>query len=77
MRLQHLANRRRVGVAPVHQPRHVFQADVAGLQLFVIQHADAAMAHDLVAVEGEVHFLDAVALGARRRTRPRRPPRHR
>ena len=64
-RLQHLADRRRVGVAAVHQARDVLEADVAGLQLFVVQHADAAVARDLVAVEREVHFLDAVALGAR------------
>ena len=56
---------RRVGVAAVHQAGDVLEADVAGLQLFVVQHADAAVAGDLVAVEGEVHFLDAVALGAR------------
>ena len=54
----------RIGVAPVHQTRHVLEADVAGLQLLVIQHADAAMADDLVAVEREVHFFDAVAFGA-------------
>ena len=73
-RLQHLADRRRVGVAAVHQPRHVGQADVAGLQLFVIEDADAAVARDLVALEREVHLLDAVALGAgaERRLRPGR-----
>ena len=48
----------------MHQPRDVFEADVARLQLLVVQDAHAAMAHDLVAVEREVHFLDAVALGA-------------
>ena len=40
------------------------QADVAGLQLLVIEHADAAAARLGVAVEREVHFLDAMALGA-------------
>ena len=64
-RLQDLADRRAVGVAAVHQPRHVLEADVAGLQLFVVEHADAAVARHRVAVEREVHFLDAVALGAR------------
>ena len=63
-RLQDLPDRRAVGVAPVHQPRHVLEADVAGLQLLVIEHADAAAARLLVTVEGEVHLLDAVAFGA-------------
>ena len=48
----------------MHQPRHVLEADVARLQLLVIEHADAAVPGDGVAVEGEVHFLDAMALGA-------------
>ena len=56
---------RTVGVAAVHQPRHVFEADVARLQLLVIEDADAAAAGIGVALEREVHFLDAVALGAR------------
>ena len=63
-RLQHLPQRRPLGVAPMHQPGDVLQADVAGQQFLVIEHAHAAMAVDLVAVEGEVHFLDAVTLGA-------------
>ena len=65
MRLENLANRRCVGVAPVHQLRDVGEADVAVLELFMIQHANAAPANDLVAVEGEVHLLDAVTLRAR------------
>ena len=48
----------------MHQARHVGEADVAGLQLFVVEDADAAVALDPVPVEREVHFLDAVALGA-------------
>ena len=63
-RLQDLADRRRVRVSPVHQPRDVFETDVAGLQLLVIQHAYAPVPRDGVAVEREVHFLDAMPFGA-------------
>jgi hypothetical protein len=63
-RLQDPAERRPLGVPPVHQPRDVRQADVPGQQLFVVEHPDAAMAVDPMAVEGEVHLFDAVALGA-------------
>jgi hypothetical protein len=62
--LKHFANRRRVGIAAVHQAADVLEADVAVLQLFVVEHADAAVADDLVALEGEVHLLHAVPLGA-------------
>src|SRR5262245_27746928 len=64
-RLQDLPDRGAVGVAAVHQPGHVFEAHVAALQLFVIQHADAARADVLVPVEREVDFLDAVPFRAR------------
>src|SRR5262249_45434137 len=64
-RLQHFADRRRVGVPTTHQLRHVLEAYVAVLQLFVVEYAAAAMALDPVAVEREVPFLDAVPLGAR------------
>ena len=64
MRLQDLAERRRVRVAAVHQPRDVGEADVAGAQLLVIEDAQAARADVDVALEGEVDFLDAEALGA-------------
>src|SRR5581483_10406131 len=72
--LQPLTDRRRVRVAPVHEASAVFEAAVARLQLFVIEDAHAALADDLVAVEGEVDFLDAVPLGARAEFgfRPRR-----
>ena len=53
------------GIAAVHQPRDVGEADFAGGELFVIEHAQAARARRLVAVEREVDFLDAEALGAR------------
>src|SRR5688572_7734857 len=43
-RLQDLAQRRAVGVAAVHQPADVFEADVAGLELLVVEYADAAPA---------------------------------
>ena len=33
------------------------------LQLFVGEHADAAAARIVVTLEGEVHLVDAVALG--------------
>ena len=63
-RLEDLANRRALGVAAVHQAGDVLETDVAGLQLLVIEDADAAPARVGVAVEGEVDFFDAVALGA-------------
>jgi hypothetical protein len=62
-RLQHLAQRRAFDVPPVHEPRDVLQADVAGQQLLVIEHAHAAVPIDLVTVESEMHFLDAIPLG--------------
>jgi hypothetical protein len=55
----------RVGVPARHQLRHILEADVACLQLFVIQHADAAVPRQLVAFEGEIDFLDAVPFSAR------------
>ena len=63
-RLQDLAERRAVGVAAVHQPRDVLEADVARLQLFVVQHADAPPPGLSVPFECEIDFLDAVTLGA-------------
>jgi NADH dehydrogenase len=62
--LQHLTERRAIGVAPMHQTRDVREADVAVLQFFVIQYAHAAIADDLVSIKREVHFFDAVVLGA-------------
>src|SRR5262249_57239439 len=41
------------------------EADVARLQLFVVQNTHAAMSLDRVPFEGKVHFVDAVPLGAR------------
>ena len=61
--LQHLAEERRVGIAPVHELADVRQAHVAVLQLLVGQHADAAGAGIGMSLEGEVHLVDAVALG--------------
>ena len=62
---------RTFGIAPVHELRDVGEAHVAVLQLGVRQHADAALARVLVAVEGEVHLLDAVPFrgGTERRLR--------
>src|SRR5262245_19191026 len=37
--LEDLAERRRVGIAAVHQPRYVREAHFAGGQLLVIEHA--------------------------------------
>src|SRR5690606_5295814 len=62
-RLEHLLEQRRVGIGAVHEPAHVGEAHVAAAQLFLGQHADAAVARVVVALEGEVHLLDAVALG--------------
>ena len=55
---------RGVRIPAVHQPGDVFEADVAGLQFLVVEDAYAAVPDDLVPVEGEVHLLDAVTLGA-------------
>src|SRR5207249_11233625 len=63
--LEDLANRRAVAVPAVHEPRHIREAHVACLQFLVIEHADAAAAGLSVPLEREVHFLDAVTLGAR------------
>src|SRR6185295_16568378 len=57
------ADGRRIGVAPVHQARDVGEADVARLQLLMVEDAHPAVAIDFVPLEGEVHFLDAVAFG--------------
>ena len=48
----------------MHEAGHVLEADIARLQLLVVEDADAAVTGDGVAVEGEVHFLDAMTLGA-------------
>src|SRR6185436_11454088 len=63
-RLQDFPQRRTVGVAAVHQLRHVLEADVAGLQFLMIEDANAAPAFLRVALEGEVHFLDAMTFRA-------------
>src|SRR6185436_425544 len=62
--LENLPQRRPLGVATVHQARHVREAHVSYGQFFVIEHAHAAMALDAGSVEREVDLLDAVALGA-------------
>ena len=64
MRLQDLLDVVGLGVVAAHQLGDVGEADVAVQQLGVAQRAHAALALDLVALEGEVHLLDAVALGA-------------
>src|SRR5688500_13615784 len=38
-RLQHFSYRRSLGITAVHEPGDVLEADVAGQQFFVIQHA--------------------------------------
>ena len=63
-RLQHFSYGRSFGIAAVHQPGDVLEADVAGQQLFVIQDADAAVTLDPMTLEREVDFLNAVPLGA-------------
>jgi NADH dehydrogenase len=67
--LQHFPERGAVGVSPMHEARNVRQAYIAILQLFVIQHAYAAAADDLVSIESEVHLFDAVVFGARAKRR--------
>ena len=62
--LQDLAERRRIRVAAIHEPRHIREAHFARRKLLVIEHAQAARARRLVAIEREIDFLDAEALGA-------------
>src|SRR5438876_2670587 len=73
-RLQHLAEERRVGKLPVHELAHIAEAHVAAPQLGARQDAPTTLAYGVVPLEGEVDFVDAVALrgGAEGRLRPRR-----
>jgi hypothetical protein len=48
----------------MHQARHVLQADIARLQLFVGQDPNAPATLDMVAVEREIHLFDTETLGA-------------
>src|SRR6185503_5626936 len=64
-RLKNLPDRWAFRVAAVHQPRHVFKAHISRQELFMIEHADATSAGFRVAVECEIHFFDAMTLGAR------------
>src|SRR5262249_53115620 len=64
-RLQDLPERGAVGMAAVHQLRHVPEAHIAGQQFLVVEDANAAAPRLGVPVEGEVHFFDAVAFRAR------------
>ena len=61
--LQDLAEERRVRVAAVHQLGEVGEAHVALPELGAREDADAAAAGVVVALEGEVDLVDAVALG--------------
>jgi hypothetical protein len=49
----------------MQQLRDVLQADVAGEQFLVVEHAHATVTADLVAIEGEIDLFDAVTLGTR------------
>jgi len=51
----------------VHQPAHVRQAHIALLQLRLGQNTPASRPRGVVALKGEVHLLEAMAL--RRRTK--------
>ena len=62
--LQDFADSRAVGVSTMQEPPEVLQAHVAGLQLLVIQHADAPVPCDVVALEGEVDFIDSTSFSA-------------
>src|SRR4030095_9540196 len=54
-----------LGIPPVHEPGHVLEADVARLQLLMIERAEAAPSNLLMPFKGEIHFFNAVAFGAR------------
>src|SRR5262249_49847 len=61
--LQDLAEELRLRIAPVHQLAHVGEVHVALSQLGASEDAEAAPASVVVALEGEVHLVDAVPLG--------------
>ena len=61
-RLQHLAKGGTLAVAPMHQLRHVGQADITAGQFFVIEDPQPACAHMVVALERKIHLLDAQPL---------------
>src|SRR5438132_8578938 len=61
--LQDFPEERGVGVAAVHQLRQVGEAHVALAELRTREDADAAAPGVAVTLEGEVHLVDAVALG--------------
>jgi len=61
--LEHLAEGGGVAVAPIHEPRHIREAHVAGIQFLVVEDAHAPAAHEGVAVEPEVDLLDTPTLG--------------
>src|SRR6266566_2074690 len=65
--LQHLPEQGGVAERAVHQPAHVRQAHIALLQLRLGQNAHASRPRGVVALKGEVHLLEAMAL--RRRTK--------
>src|ERR1019366_5394540 len=61
-RLQNFAEHRRVRILPMHQLAQVAQADVAMAQLCLGEDTQAVQASVDVALEGEIHFVDAKAL---------------
>src|SRR5439155_17958031 len=65
--LQHLPEQGGVAERAVHQPAHVRQAHIALLQLRLGQNTQASRPRGVVALKGEVHLLEAMAL--RRRTK--------
>src|SRR6185503_666836 len=72
--LEDFAKQRGVRELPVHQLADVAEAHVAAPELGVGEDAAPALPDRIVALEGEVHLVDAVALGggAERRLGTRR-----
>ena len=62
-RLPHLAEGRSVTVTPVHELGYVSQADITGQKLLMIEDAKTTVAHVVVPLEGEVHFVDTQTFG--------------
>src|SRR5439155_11417223 len=63
-RLKDSSDRRRIAVSPIHQAGDVLEADIARFQFFVVEDTYASVPIDLVAIEREIDFLDAMLFGA-------------
>src|SRR5262249_49155093 len=58
--LEHAPEQARVAIFAVHEAAHVVEVHVALLELGLPEHADAARARVVVALEGEVHLRNSL-----------------